>query len=267
MVENLDKTSLNFTEALKALEVVSTENFVTNIWVPSKQSEIQVKEINAKQQKKLLQSALEEITTRVPFTEIFYNILSENVLDKDVLKTLTSVDKVCLAIGMRAQISNNLKVELQEDPQIIEEINLQNILKKFKDYKHPTSKKINLNNLIIEVNIPTITTEIKFEQLQSKQKQTNEVDTIKETIVEAFLIETSKYVAAISIGESDIDLSLLTASQRVNLVEKLPAHAIQNILEYVAELKQNIENILMVSNEEHQLSKPVTIDSSLYLNL
>jgi hypothetical protein len=269
MPEELEQTNvtLNFVDALKALDKVSTENFVSKIWIPSKQTEVQVKEINAKQQKKLLQSALEELTTRASFTEIFYNILSENILDKEVLKTLTSVDKISLALGMRNQISNKLTVEIQEDPQVTQVVDLNQIMLKFKNLTHPSPKPIAVGDIVIEVSVPTIESEIKFEQLQTKNKQTNEVEMIKATIVEAFLIETSKYVTKMVINGIDVNLSPLTAAQKVNLVEKLPANAIQNILEYIAELKQNIDNVLMVHNEEYKVSKPITIDSSLYLNI
>jgi hypothetical protein len=267
MVNNDQHSNLGFQEALKILEQNTTEKFLSKIWVPSLQKEIEVKEINAKQQKKLLNSALEDTAIKNSFIVTFYEILSENVSDKNILSSLTIIDKIFLALGMRAQISNELKVVLQEDPLIEETIDLKDLLSKLKEFKYPFESEINLSNLKIITQIPTIKEEVDFEKISFKSKSEDQIQFIKSTIVEAFLLETAKYIFSIEIENKSLNYVALTPSQKIHIVENLPAKAIQGILQNVSQWKGNLEKLLSITNKQHNITKPLVIDSTIFINL
>lgn len=267
MLEDTQHQNLGFQEALKILEQTATEKFSSKIWVPSLQQEIEVKEINARQQKKLLNSALEDTAIKNSFILSFYEIVSENIQDKNLLSSLTIIDKIYLALGMRAQISNELKVVLQEDPLVEETINLNHLLSKLKEFKYPQHAEINLSNLKITTQIPTIKEEVEFEKISFKSKSEDQIQFIKSTIVEAFLLETAKYISSIEIENKSLNYLSLTPSQKISIVEKLPAKAIQGILQEVSQWKSRLEVMLSITNKQHNITKPLVIDSTIYINL
>ena len=73
---------LNFNDALNALNTVS-ESFNVSVWVPSKQKEYSFKELEAKQQKNMLSSAMNSSVYNTSFVKNMYNVINSNFLDKE----------------------------------------------------------------------------------------------------------------------------------------------------------------------------------------
>jgi hypothetical protein len=63
---------LNFNNALEAIEAISN-SFTVDAWVPSKEKFYSFKEIDAKQQKTLLSSAMNSSVYNTNFVKTFYS--------------------------------------------------------------------------------------------------------------------------------------------------------------------------------------------------
>ena len=100
---------LDFTNALDILNKVS-ESFKVETWIPSKGSYLTFKELDAKQQKSLLNAAMDTSVYNTGFIKAFYNILNENVLSEgeNLIDSLTLADKACVALTLRGQISDEI---------------------------------------------------------------------------------------------------------------------------------------------------------------
>ena len=70
----MSENNLNFEQLLQAIEQVS-DTFNVNVWIPSKQNFYNFKEIDAKQQKNLLSSAINSSIYNANFVKTFYKIL------------------------------------------------------------------------------------------------------------------------------------------------------------------------------------------------
>jgi hypothetical protein len=81
---------LSFSDALKILDNATTEAFTTSVWIPSLKRNVSIKEISAKQQKKLLQSALDSSIAKSTFAKTFYQIIKENCLEENIFSTFNS---------------------------------------------------------------------------------------------------------------------------------------------------------------------------------
>ena len=130
---------VTFDDALSILTNVSKDFFVADAWVPSLNRMVKVQEITAKQQKCLIESAIDSAVKKSTFSKYFYEIVSSNCLEeKSIIDKFTIADKISIAFSMRSQISNEIKVTFQEEPTKIEEtIELDKILNKFTEYLHP----------------------------------------------------------------------------------------------------------------------------------
>jgi hypothetical protein len=267
-MENDKNIILNFDDALSALNDAS-QTFKIDAWIPSKSLYYSFKEINAKQQKDLLGAAIDNSIYNVEFSTVFYNILKENILNVDynVVDEFTISDKASVALTLRKQISDSLKVVFDEKQQVSSNINLDEIINKFQNYKTPDNQILDLQNLKIQVRYPTIKLDLSFDNEFSFNKKRYEIKTnedLQTVITSAFLLETTKYISNVWIDDKEIDLDTLTYNQKIKVIEKLPSGLIQKILKLVSSWKKDLDDILTVEYNDYK--KLISIDGLLFLN-
>jgi hypothetical protein len=221
----------------------------------------------------MLGSAMDSSVYNTTFIGVFYEILKQNILEKDktIIDDLTIYDKASIAIYLKNQISNELNVIFDDKNNISAKINLNDIIEKFKVYKTPKNEIIKIVNknvsLAIEVGLPTVLIEIQHDKQMSKNyKKSNQVknnDDVKNIISDAFIVETSKYIKKIWINDSEVDLNSDRIDQKLKIIEKMPSVIIQKVLEQISKWKKEIDDILIVEHEDYK--KVIGIDSLLFL--
>ena len=260
---------IDLAQALRILDNVSKEFFITEAWIPSLKRTVKIQEITAKQQKSIIESAIDSVVSKSTFTKVFYNIVESNCLeDKAVIEAFTVADKASIAFSMRKQISNTIKVVLDEDSKIELEVSLDEIISKFSSYDHPENQiiKFEKNGVIIEVivGLPLFSTESAFDAIiYGKEKSENQVEEIKNLVTNAFLGETAKYIKEIKVGEQSLNYTSLHNQQKILVVEKFPAALVQKILEKIVLFKKDLETLSTVIKDE--LTKTIEVDNLLFL--
>jgi hypothetical protein len=269
----MENTSTNFDTALEALSNLSN-NFTVSVPIFSTPQVLEFKEINAKQQKELIQSITDTSLYKVAFTKLFYTILKENLLIQSFnIDQLTIFDKIIVGLYLRSKISSKLNVIFQDNPIITEVIDLQKIINNISNYNHPTEfilKEIKNNiDLEIKISVPIIKLELEYEEeLYKNYKKADDIKNVNEIgsiVSDAFIGEISKYISYIRFGNTEINLDTLTPKQRIKVTEKLTADIIQKVLEKVSEWRQNLDKFLTVKHSENKLAKVLTIDNLLFL--
>jgi hypothetical protein len=273
MEENtVENTILDFNSALMILGKAS-ETFKVDAWIPSINSNLSFKELDAKQQKALLSAAMDTSVYNTSFINTFYTILKNNILadDKNIIDSLTLSDKASIALSLRSRISDHINVNFDESKDISKKYNIDMFLTKFKSYKSPETvildSKSDSFSLKVEIIYPTIKTEVDYDTQFKGNRKSEEVKTsedLQHLVSNAFLGETSKYINKVWINEDEITLNTLKFEQRIKLVEKLPSNLIQKIIETISDWKKSLDEVLTVSHEEY--TKTVNIDSLLFLN-
>lgn len=268
-----DETQLiDFKNALAALDEIS-QTFKVDVWIPSKKKYFPFREIDTKQQKELLASAMDSSVYNTTFVNVFYDILKSNYLgdNKNDINDFTVYDKNCIAIYLKSKISNKLNVIFDEKNNVTFKVDLNNIIEKFKNYSTPEIETIKiLNNnisLSVEMSVPSIFEELQHDkQMLKTHKKTNQAknnEDVKEIISDAFIMETSKYIKKLYINDIEVDLNLDRIDQRVKLIEKLPSALIQKVLDQISKWKKEVDDILLVEHEDYK--KVINIDSLLFL--
>jgi hypothetical protein len=275
-MENNNQTITDFNSALSLINSLS-DIFKLEIWIPSIRKNIIFKEMEARQQKQLLSVAMENSIYNNLFSEVFYNILKTNLIETEDFKlsdldNLTIFDKTSIAIFLRNQISNKLKVIFDENKKISNYIDLTEICEKLKTFQYEDEKIVELKSDKITIKtlltVPTIKEELDYDlEITKIFKKTNDIktdDDIKNIITEAFITETTKYINKLYIEDQEINFKDLTLKQKIQIVEKIPSGLIQQILEIVSSWKLNIDDILTVKYEKYE--SIIKIDSILFLN-
>jgi len=273
-----DNNILNFEDALRALDSVS-QTFNVSVWIPSKKKEYTFKEIDAKQQKNMLSSAMNSSIYNTNFVKNLYNILNSNFLDKENVKelnTFTVFDKFAIAISLKDKISEETSVTFDEKNNIVKKISLKPIIEKFKTFETPKDEILEVDNqnfrIKLELSVPTIEKELQYEeQIHKKEKKVDDIkdnDEIQRIVSEAFIGETTKYIKNIYINDNNLNFENVDFLKKIKLVEKLPSGILQKILSVVSKWKSEIDSVLTISTVEEgkTYTKILNIDSVLFLN-
>src|SRR5579864_4373336 len=91
-VQEVSTTSINFREALNALDKV-TKDFTYSVFIPSLGSEVKFKEINTGQQKKLLQTVVDSPFYHSRFITTIYEMFKHNIEKSAQFDDFTIIDK------------------------------------------------------------------------------------------------------------------------------------------------------------------------------
>lgn len=270
---NTDNNAPNFNDLLKSLKDLSN-TFVTEVYVPSLGNFLTFKELNAKQQKLLLETLADDSLYKTKFAKQFYNILKENIVSNFDINCLSVFDKLFIGLFLRNKVTNKYNVVFSENPLYTEEIDLEKILDNLKNYRQPKAEniKVNKNNIdiTIELAIPTIQLDTKYEEeLYNNYKK---IENIKEPgevgniLSNAFIGEMSKYISKIQFADQEMDFDNLTVQQRIRLTEQLTGDIVQNILTKITEWKETINSFITVESSDKKYSKVLSLDNLLFLS-
>ena len=269
---------LNFDDALKALNTVS-EAFNVNIWVPSKQKEYSFKDLEAKQKKNILSSAMNSSVYKTSFVKNMYNVINSNFLDKEnknIINDFTIFDKFAIAVSLKDKISDETSITFDEKNNIVKKLSLKPIIEKFKTFNTPKSEFLEVDNenfkIKLEISVPTILEELEYEeQINKKEKKVDDIkntDDIQKIISEAFIGETTKYIKMIYVNGNDLGFNNIDFIKKIRLVEKLPSGILQKILQIVSNWKKEVDSILTVETEVDgkNYTKIISIDGVFFLS-
>lgn len=270
---NPDNNISNFNDLLKNLKDLSS-TFVVDVYIPSLGNTLTFKELNAKQQKFLLETLADDSLYKTRFAKQFYNIIKENIVTNFDVNSLSVFDKIFIGLYLRSKISSKYNVVFSETPLHTEEINLENILDNLKKYIQPKSESIKIikNNIHISVDlaIPTIMLDTKYEEeLYNNYKKIENIKEASEVggiLSNAFIGEMSKYITRIQFEEQEMNFNNLTIPQRIRLTEQLTGDIVQSILTKITEWKEHINSFITVESSDKKYSKVLNLDNLLFLS-
>jgi hypothetical protein len=262
MTENI----FNFEEALGVLQTASKTLLTTNAWIPSIKKYITLKEFTAKQQKLILESAIDSSLNKNKMSEILFSIISENCEEKDLVNNFTIIDKLSIIFSIRSQISEKIKITLNDNPLIEKEVDSNDIVNKFVNYTHPSSEILEFSkndiNIKTEISIPTLSEEIELDRkIYGEKHKETDIEELKNLITGAFLGESIKFIKEIIINEKAVGYDHLSYDNKLKIVENLPAALVKLILEKILTYKKEVEELYTV--KEGDYSSTILIDNLL----
>jgi hypothetical protein len=272
-----ENTVVDFNSAINLLNS-ATETFKVSIWIPSLKTFLNFKEIEGKQQKMLLSAAMENSIYNTFFSNSFYEIIKNNLIEseefkKENLDNLTIIDKACIAINLRNRISNSYKMLFDNNNNITKDVDLNEVVEKFKTFElESDTDEISISNENVSINVliklPTIKQEVDYDndiiKIFKKSSDIKTEEDVKNIVTEAFITESSKYINKIFISSNEIDFCGLTLKQKIQITEKLPSKILQKIIETISKWKLKLDDILTVKKDEY--TGVIKIDSILFLN-
>jgi hypothetical protein len=136
-------------DMLNELEKIS-KTFTVDVWIPSLKKNIKFKQIDAKQQKDILSSAMDTSVYNTSFVKTFYEIIKYNILPESNinLDEFTLVDKISIGLTLKEQITDELMLFFGEDKkEITQKFKIKPILDKLKQYEIQFKSKFEVIHL------------------------------------------------------------------------------------------------------------------------
>jgi hypothetical protein len=229
-------------------------SYASSVWIPSINKEIRFLEINTGQQKKLVKSIIDSPVFNTEFICTFRDVLKENCVDEINIDTFNIIDKLFIAINLRASsIGPMIPVEVKnmQGETVKINIDLNEIYKKAKE-KIVELKPVVVSNNVFNVTccLPTIGVEYALERemrSEGKNIDTEDINEVKEAIGTAFIEEVVKYVGNVTLrekeGETDIGWNALNYSDRLRIVARFDSNLLKQIITYINTAKEAINNV------------------------
>jgi len=238
---NETSTVNNLIEFFKELDIVNGYD----VFIPSLDKDVKFKQLTTEQLKTLLKTAIGAPVYNTGFILAFNNIIKENCLDKDIDTDLFTIyDKLFIMFKTKIEcISPNFTFyftdEEIQDYSLSEESSTISLLNHYNNFKDKNKKNINktiqINNITIECNIPTLGIENKFEKELHSDNTYDNLTTkdLQDIVGDTFINEISKFIVSITIDNNKHDLNTITFTDRVKIVEKIPVNIVNDVIKYI----------------------------------
>ncbi len=258
--------NISYTAALDLLTQISNTSKYA-VWIPSLDKEVYFRELNIGQQKEILQAIVDSPFYRTRFITTFYKIIKENFAGSEVLDLFTIYDKQLILLKTRIEcfgVIYNMEGR---------QIDLSELYEKAKISLPNIPKTLECDSDIsIDVLLPTIKTEFDLEtefRKNAEVSDVNDTNSLRKTLGELFISEITKYIAKIKIKDSIIDFSKLKSfKNRIDILEKMPNKVIQNVIEFIDEKKQLIDNVTTITvpntEKEGTTTETINMDSTFF---
>jgi hypothetical protein len=275
----------NINDILKLMNRAN-EGFAYEIFIPSLERNVMFRQINTSQQKRLIKAIIDSPAYNTEFIFALKQIIEENCIESLNVGEFTIIDKLIIALKMRAMSVGNdfklvFKVKDEKEDNKEESITLTIDLSKLAEeailYSKVDSLTIKDDKGIYEVlcNLPTINDEYNLEdQLRRNNTQIdikNETE-LRETVGNVFINEIVKYVKKINIKDQttnniiEIDLKDIDFKNRINILGQIPASIIKKVIDYIANVNNNFEKVLLFKHQykDQILEERLKIDASFF---
>jgi hypothetical protein len=219
------------------------------VFLPSIKKEVTAKQINLKQQKDIISTAVNGVLGALQFSKAVNELIIENV-DSDNMFTF---DRVPALLALRVEsLGDKIKLESGDI------VSLKDSLERAKD--------VPSFNLVKEVRIDSIKVKLRIPSLQEEnvilKRCIQEIDSLKsENLSEAmgliYIFELLKTIKSVEVEEEVVDFNELKVVDRVKIVEQLPLELYDDITSFLSPIVKFEENILTVNESI------IPIDTSL----
>jgi len=243
MSQNPDASNI-----LKELQALSQENIV-NVYLPSLKTKIAFRKLNLKQQKSLVLVAMDNALSLLNFNVTLYDIICENLVEQIDLNTLNLFDKNSIILSLIAE-----NATAKSDPS---KKTLNGVLAKYESANVDiNSKNIKFNGGEVEVKIPSLTADYRFNKTLLT-KYTKTVEDQKEFMSDVYVIELCKYINSITMKSGVVKLIEYPLSSIIEIAESLPV--ITPITQYISQIKDIETKLNTFNNETVEISPALFI--------
>lgn len=220
------------------------------------------RQLTTAQLKELIKTIVDSPLTQAQFNRTCSRIMEQSLVSGP-LKDLNIVDRLLFVLETRIQSLSPSVTISRGDEKI--EVDIQKLKNELEQKVSENSDKfkefvIEQGDLKISCGVPLISVDDQLgeEIYKNFQIDIQNVDELRKLIGEAFINEIAKSIKSVTIKDKTVNLSEKVFTDRLKIVELLPASAINKVVQYVEGYKSLVDGVFVVEGT------PLVIDGSLF---
>jgi hypothetical protein len=247
------------TETLLGKLAKFSQDNLAPIYVPSAGKVMQFKNLNVRQQKDLIKTALDGAASGATLNQTLNEIVVSNSVDPFEFNIL---DRYAIAVQLRAYFVSDIYTTTAADSDL--EISLNSITTKniaaFKELSVELDTCISVSpEFTISLKVPTIQHDIKINDKFIKFTKSKESNALGDLIGDLYIYEIVKFIQTIQSGDDVYDFNTVKLTDCIKIVESLPGSINAQILEFI-ETTRKAENLFLQIDTE----SAVQIDAAFF---
>lgn len=221
--------------------------------------------LSIKQQKDIIKTAMDVITSPITFSNATTEIINSNLIDKSQISIL---DKPLILLLLRANSlgtdafvtvgDERIKVNFAENLKFNKPVDLTGF-----------NRVVSLDKIEVTLKVPTIDEDYKA-NLECKKvldtKKSKEEERLKDLVGELYIYEVSKFIESVKITVDDkieeVKFSSLSIQQSVNTLEALPMALTNKLVDSISKIREIESEPLKIN--VNGVDATITLDSAFF---
>ena len=220
------------------------------IYIPSAGKKVNATQINLKQQKDIISTAVNGVVGALQFSKAVNDVIIDNV-DGENFYTF---DRVPVLLALRQQSLGN-KVKDSKD----NTVSIDDFVSKAKDVpKFELKKEVSIDSIKVKLKIPTLKDENVILRRSISEIENLKSDSLSDAMGLIYIFEIVKVIESVSVGEEEVKFNDLKVADRFKIIEQLPLELYDKITGFLSQVTQYDKKIL--TNDE----STIVIDATLF---
>ena len=221
------------------------------VYVPTLEQEINIGNLNAKHQRKLIEASLDNPVMRCLFHVNIYEILIDIVEDKEIIKKLRMEDRDAILIQLRYYF-----IDENYDGRSLKQT--VDCIRELKTHLEVKQEIYEDNSYKIHLRIPSLVDDKIVSEYYVKSKRHDDMskDTIRRSLGELLMVEISKYVSHITIkGDEDIEIDLDSYSipDKLEILDNMDRKFVNIVTDFIKNAKDSYKSIYKLGKKDIQI--------------
>ena len=220
------------------------------IFIPSVNKNVNATQINLKQQKDIISTAVNGVVGALQFTKAVNDVITDNV-DGDSFYTF---DRVPALLALRQQ---SLGSKIKDSKDNI--VSIDDFISKAKDIpKFELKKEVSIDSIKVKLKLPTLKDENVILKRCISEVENLKSDSLSDAMGLIYIFEIIKVIESVSVGEEEVEFNDLKVADRFKIIEQLPLELYDKITGFLSQVTQYDKKIL--TNDE----STIVIDATLF---
>ena len=219
------------TDLISALKAMNAED-VNLIYVPSTGKKQKFTSLNVSQQKNIIKSALDGLTSGVTFSQALNQIVLDTAVDGGDKLLIT--DRYPIILGLRAACIGNYVDIVDSKGNTAGSTSLSHHISTLSVPLTAVeeSSVVSKGGITVTLSIPTIKRDNKINELYL----TNVANTARDVVGDMFVYELAKFIKSVAIGDTVVEFASSTADH-IKIIESLPVSLNEKVIKYVNSIR------------------------------
>lgn len=272
-----------FNNALATLDSLNKEN-ATEMWIPSLARVVKFKPLTAANQKDMISTLAGSRYFPSALAITTHDVVKDTCMDDTVsIASLSSIDKMALVLQIRAanirdQVPLKLEEQVQNNCDVLNDglkfektISIKEWVKQLKTKIFDTTHQvINEDKVTVEVMMPTLASELKFQQQiynvsrnigEGKQQFTTE-----QILGQVFINTIAQYINKITVSDITIEFEQASVEQCLKLTSLIRGTLLKKVGEAINQFESMIKELTVVpfTFKDNGFVGTIVVDNSLF---